>query len=312
MKRMIATAALLAVGTLHAAEELKFGDVNYFLKTGQFNAAADWAQTANKYTLDKTILNHGYVVETRFSYGFSNVLNVFVGIDYAFDNKFQDKTNTPKPRSYTHNGLSNPAFGATYRYLNQSAAIVNLDFGAIARINIQDQKVGEYVGQSSNDGNFANGRSSLELNAKAGRKWNEANEWQLAGGIVYNAAGNAEVQSQPTDTVDLDSSFNLFVKATYQYRPVNEFMMLLSAQATSFGEVGRESTNTNQSSTDTQHVDLDFRYTAKYLITHDFIAKFNYGQGRYSNYTREVSGGSNQEFKYRRNHFWGIGVDFLF
>ena len=312
MRKLIAAAAVLAVSSLCAAEEVKFGDVNYFLKAGQFNLLADWSQNTNIYTINNKYIDRDYIIAGRAGYGLTDRLNFYVGVDYDFNSKVEDKTATPKPRSYSHNGFSNPLVSANYRLLTQNEWRYNLDFGAVAKVNVQDAEIGQHVGATSNDGNYANGRSSLELNSRIGRKWNEANEWQFAAGVLMYQSGEAYLQKATEEKLSLDSSFDVFVRGTYQYRPVNEFMMLLSAQATEVGSADYKNKTTGVSYSNESHLDFDFRFTAKYLITDNFIAKFNYGQARYSDYTRTATGAADQDIEKRRNIFWGLGVDFLF
>lgn len=305
MKKMIAVAGLLAV-TAANAQELKFGDVNYFFKQSQQNLTFDVAQTYNRVSnkADTTVETRGVLFSTTYTYAFTDTFNAFVGLDYAYDRQSEDKTdaNDPKLNSFYSDGFANPALGANYRLMNQNSARYNVDFGAIARINIQDAQQGALGGK---DGNFADGRSSLELNARMGRKWNEANEWQLAVGANYFLDGEFDQKTNTgTNTVDQDSSTDFFLRGTYQYRPVNEFMLLLSAQATRVAEIDGDIESD-------AHVDMDFRFTAKYLITESFIAKFNYGMANNSDYDVKING-TNDEFRKRRENTFGLGVDFLF
>src|SRR4051812_18506979 len=118
MRKMIAAAAmLLAVPSLHAAEELVFGDVNFFIKKSQFNLIADASQTTEKASTKNstTLMKRGYTVSSQFGYGVTDRLNFYVGIDYRFDDGVQDLTTKPKPRTYSMNGLSNPSLAANYR-----------------------------------------------------------------------------------------------------------------------------------------------------------------------------------------------------
>lgn len=314
MRKLIALSALCAVSSVHAAQALKFGDINYFLKEGQFNVAADVSSTYYKEMSkgNDTLESRGYLFETRYGYGITNELNAFVGLNYAYDLEVENKTITTNA-DYSQSGLANPVFGVNYRWLNQRDSRYNVDFGAIARVNIEQSETGRSSGQESKDGNYANPRSSLELNARMGRKWNEANEWQLAAGLIYNAAGEETLKQTGGNAdidFDLDPSTDFFARATYQYRPVNEFMMSLSAQATSTGELKADSSSFDI--TDASYVDLDFVYRAKYLITDNFIANFHYGMSRNGNYDRTSTlTNQPQEIKRRENYF-GLGVDFLF
>lgn len=311
MRNMIAVAALLVATTAGAAEELKFGDVNYFLKTGEFNLTGDVTQTYEKNKFDGTTLEtRGLLFSTQLAYAYNSQFNVFLGLDYAWDRETEDKT-TAANADFSSDGLANPTVGVNYRLMNQNDSRYNVDFGAIARINIEDAERGDSAGQNSKDGNFADSRSSLELNARTGRKWNIANEWQLAAGLVYFTEGETTVNDVGGKTeLDDDSSYDVYLRATYQYRPVNEFMMLLSAQATQVGETESDIKGGGSVKADA-HLDLDFRFTAKYLIMDNFIAKFNYGMSRNADYDVKVAG-TKQELEKRRESFFGLGVDFLF
>lgn len=304
MKSMIAVAGLLAVSAA-SAQELKFGDTNYFLKAHQQNVTFDFSQQYYK-SADKANNNsetRGNLFSATYSYAFTDQFNAFVGLDYIINNQTEDKTNDQN--SYYSNGLANPTLGLNYRAMNQTSSRYNLDFGLVGKFNIEDAERGSF-GPGPKDGNYADGRNSLELNARMGRKWNEANEWQLAAGFVYFQDGEYKQRAAGGNTtIDQDSSQDIYLRATYQYRPVNEFMILLSAQATRVGEVDGDIKND-------EHVDMDFRFTAKYLILENFIAKFNYGMSRNSDYDVQPKGGVKDEEKKRRENFFGLGVDYLF
>ncbi|WP_408097948.1 hypothetical protein ACJVC5_03220 [Peredibacter sp. HCB2-198] len=306
MKRMIAVAGLLVVSAA-SAQELKFGDVNFFLKEHQQNLTLDIFQTYYKSEnkANQTTETRGNLFSATYAYAFSNSINAFLGLDYIINNQTEDRTNTDaslNQNSFYSNGLANPAVGLNYRLLNQNSSRYNVDFGFIAKINVQDAEKGS-LGPGPKNGNYANGRNSYELNARTGRKWNEANEWQLAAGFIYNQEGDYKQRSAGGDTtIDEDSSQDIYLRATYQYRPVNEFMTLISAQATRVGEIDKDIQADD-------HVDLDFRFIAKYLITESFIAKFHYGMSRNSDY--DTLDGAGEEVK-RRENFFGLGADFLF
>ncbi len=307
MRRMIATAMLLVAGTAQSAEQLKFGDINYFLQQGQFNLLADVNSSFEKQRVgSEDVEVRGVILSTQLAYAFTDQFNAFVGLDYAYDREFENKTD-PTTTDYTSDGLSNPALGVNYRLLNQNDSRYNLDLGAVARINIEDAEDGDAIPGNSKDGNFAESRSSLEANVRLGRKFDIANEWQLAAGAVYFTEGERTVNGIGGDVKsDDESSIDYYLRASYQYRPVNEFMMLISAQATRVGEMDEDVKGVG-SLTHDSHIDLEFRFTAKYLITDNFIAKFNYSQSRNSNYDVEDT-----EVKNRRAHFFGLGVDYLF
>ncbi len=310
MRKLFAAAAFMAVSSIYAAEELKFGDVNYFLKQGQFNLAQELSQTFYKETpkTGSELETRGVLSETRFGFGITDQLNVYLGVDYAYDREVENLTTTTNA-AFSQDGFAAPTLAANYRFMNQNTDRYNVDFGAVARINLQDAETGYSVGQDSADGNFSNGRSALELNARMGRKWNEANEWQLAAGAIYHQDGERVQKASASDeNFDIDSSLDAYLRATYQYRPVNEFMILLSAQASRLGEVDQKS-DTNRI-VDPSHVDLDFVFRAKYLITDTFIGSFRYDMARNARYDRETNG-TGVALK-RRQDFFGLGVDFLF
>ncbi len=311
MRKLIAVAAVLAITSAHAAEELKFGDVNYFLKQGQKNVTADISQTfykqndKNQTPATKTV-TRGYLLDTTLGYAFTDRLNAFVGLSYAYDLKTDDKTTTSNGKFYS-DGLANPAVGLNFRLQNQNEAMYNVDFGAVARINVQDSEKGSSVGQSKEDGNFADGRNSLELNARMGRKWNEANEWQLAVGGIYHQDGETTLNASAGDTdIDEDSSYDLFLRATYQYRPVNEFMVLTSLQATQVGERDIKPQGASKDTLDA-HTNFDFKFTAKYLVTDNVIGKFNWGVSHLGKIETK-----NETITNRLQNFFGFGVDYLF
>jgi hypothetical protein len=201
---------------------------------------------------------------------------------------------------------------ANYRLLNQNSSLFNLDFGAVAKVKTQDSRLGSATGNKTEDGTFANPRSSVELNARIGKKWDEANEWQLAAGFIYHNAGeftSLDTSGGADTEVTLDSSTDLFLRATYQYRPVDEFMMALSAQAISVGETTGEFGNS--SLTQNAHMDMDFLYRAKYLILDNLTANFHYGMSRNENYGQDIAG-ANRDVKQRRENYYGFGIDYLF
>lgn len=311
MKKMIVAAVMLA--SVANAEELKFGDVNYFIKKDQSNLVFDLNQTFEEQT-DKdgnTTETRGILLSPVFAYGLSDNLNLTFGFDYAYDRETEDKTDTSNA-DVKSDGFSNPAIGVNYRLMNQNSAMYNFDLGAIARINIEDAETGTSVGQDETEGNNAEGRSSLELNARMGRKWNEANEWQLAAGLNYFKDGEETLKETTGNReADIDSSYDLFIRATYQYRPVHEFMTLVSIQATRVGEVDADFEGAGGKVSTDAYTDFDFKFVAKYLVTENFIAKFNYGISNNSDFDFK-NDGTSDEVRKRRENFFGLGVDFLF
>lgn len=307
MKKMIAVLAMLSASALNA-QELNFGDINYFLKQGEFNIAADINSTYYKETSnDVTLQTLGTLFETRYGFGVLDNLNFYLGVDYAFDRKVENKT-TPINADIGQEGFANPALSANYRLLNQRDSMVNLDFGLEGRFNLQDAETGYSVGQDSKDGNFADGRNSFQFNTRVGRKWNDSNEWQLAGGVTRHTSGE-RTDLMADEKVDIESSTDFFLKATYQYIPVDEFMMALSVRATRVGEVDTDLSG-SETNTDS-YTDLDFTFRAKYFITKGFIASFQYGMSRNANYDVKSDFG-NYEVRKRRENYYGLGVDLLF
>jgi hypothetical protein len=308
MKKAIALAAVLLASSAQATSGLDFGDLNYFLKDGQFNLTSN-ISVLNAETNDEAnsarFETNGYVVDNRLSYGLADNLNAFVGLDYAF----LYETELPGSSDSDNSGLSNPYLGANYRLINQNDALINLDFGVIGRINVMDAETG-FRGE---DGNFARGNHSLEVNSSIGRKWNEANEWRLTAAVTQQFAGEStQIQSgTPDQDYESDASTDMSLTAAYQYRPVQEFMMSISAQALRVGEVKSENTTSNFDTTEDAHTDLNFRFSAKYLVTETFIAKFNYGQSRMAEYDVKTNG-TKSELKDRHENFYGFGIDWLF
>lgn len=313
MRKLIAAAAVLAMTSAYAAEELKFGDLNYFLKQNQFNVSLDVSSTYYKESPagTSTYETRGVLFETRYGYGISDRMNVYLGLDYAYDREVEDKKDDTNA-DFTQDGLANPLLAFNYRILNQNESHYNFDFGLVARVRVQDAEIGHSVGQRSKDGNFATGRHSLEANLRTGRKWNEANEWQVAAGVIYHTDGEDKVLNVNGQYKrDLDSSTDVYVRAAYQYRPVNEFMMAVSLQATRIGEADYKNKRTKAKSTAEDHVDLDFLYKAKYMITDYLIANFHFGTSRNAEYDVKTNG-VDQEIRRRRENYYGVGVDFLF
>lgn len=311
MKRLIAVSALLAVTTV-SAEELKFGDLNYFIKQGQSNVLVDANQVLSKVTSKggDELLTRGYIFETRYGFGITDQLNLYAGFDYAY--KYETQNKTTRSQDIQQDGLSNPLLALNYRALNQNSAPVNFDLGLVARVNVQDAETGSGTGANVEDGNFANGRSSYELNARIGKKWNEANEWQLAAGVVHSTDGEYELMSSAGNTnVDVDSSMDYYVRASYQYRPVNEFMILLSAQGTQVSDVDSKVKSTNTKVTDESHLDFLFRFQARYLVLENMIVKFDLKDGLLSDFDRKT-GSTKVEQQKRIFATYGLGVEFLF
>lgn len=305
MKKLIVVAAAVLATSAHASSGLDFGDLNYFLKSGQFNLTSNFnvlnAEVTDEAS-DTDYERNGYIIDNRFGYGLADNLNAFVGLDYAL----HYETETPGSSDADNSGMSNPYVGVNYRLMNQSDSAFNLDFGAVGRLNFMDAE----FGTAGKDGNFIRGNHALEINSSIGRKWNEANEWRLTAALIHNFDGEYEDTALGED-VDTDASQDLSLTAAYQYRPVQEFMMAVAVQALQVGEVDSDVKGLSTKVTDDSHLDFNFTFTAKYLITEKFIAKFNYGQSRLAEYDRSISG-TDSEQKDRHQMYYGFGIDWLF
>lgn len=305
MKRILAAAALVAMTTAQA-EEIKFGDLNYFVKQGQFNLTADMNNvTENLQAGGAKIENEGYIMASTLTYGITEELNAFVGLKYFWD--FETHVNGGP--SLDTAGLKSPTIGANYRLAKQADRGFNLDVGAVASFNLQDAEVSDSTSDEGNTlapeySNFAQTRNSIELNVRTGKKWNEANEWYALAALVNHTSGEYESASSGAKT-DVDASMDIKVGAFYQYRPVNEFMYTFGLVATQYGEVEyKDNTATNEADA---HTDLQFIFAAKYLVTDTLIVKFNYLQDRRSDFDID-----NVEINRRRSKQYGLGVDWLF
>ncbi|HXH31175.1 MAG TPA: hypothetical protein VNJ01_10220 [Bacteriovoracaceae bacterium] len=311
MKKYLAIAALMAVTSV-GADELKFGDLNFFIKQGRFNLLANGDATTERATTGtSTIEKENFLIGSQLTYGISDKLDLLVGVDYSIGSSISNGSGisggvVTGPDRYSEDGLGNPRIGINYRLMDQSSDMYNVDFGVISSFRFEDAERGSLGGT---DGNAAAPRSNIEFNAKMGRKWNEANEWQLAAGVLYNMDGEqTTLASVGSDTkTDIDASQDFFVRASYQWRPINEFMVALSLQGTRVGEFDTQNQGTAGKSTFEDHIDFNGTFTAKYLITENFIAKFRYGMSRNPDYDID-----NTEVRKRRNNFFGLGVDWLF
>lgn len=303
MKKFLAALAVLSA-TAANAMDAKFGDLNYFLQQGQMNLAADANIRSETTTVDgsKEIVD-GYVFNADFGYALTNELNLTLGVQEVWDMK-NDGANA--------SGLQNPVFGANYRLFKQADAGYNLDLGAKLGLKITDRE----VPSTDKDGNminpvlsnYAEPRNTLELNARAGNKWNEANEFYLLAGVIYHTSG--EYKQLDGNDVDMDSSMDLKVGGYYQYRPVNEFMMTLGLLAKQFNEVDGE--NGSSDFTYEQHIDTEFSFVAKYLVNDSSIVKFQFSQDQRAEYNIENEGAADTKVDDRTAMTYGLGVDFLF
>jgi len=308
MKKIFALAAILAVGQAFASE-LKFGDLNYFLKQGQVNAGLDW--TVNNETTRSAKANDNEIdsqfYKAHVGYALTNDLNLTLGLNYIFDGQTEENSGA----SADDSGLQNPKLGANYRLMKQAAAGFNLDLGAVATVNVADREVSS-VNKDGNNlnprlSNYGDPRSSLELNARLGNKWNEANEFYLLAGYIYNLDG--DYKQLDGNKVDMDSSMDFKLGAFYQYRPVNEFMMTLGLTGTRYGEIDGKDGSTKYTMTD--HIDYKFNFDAKYLINESLIAKFSFTQDNRNDYDVEKNSGD-LELDKRNGLQYGLGIDYLF
>lgn len=311
MKKFLAVAAILAVTSVYA-DETSFGDLNYFFKQGQLNLASDLISSHEvTHVNDADTEAEGYVSSTKVTFGLMDNVNLFVELNalYKYD------TDSTGASVATATGLQNPVLGASIRLMNQGTSGFNFDVGAVADLNIMDYETSEGGKTNGNSvdpflSEYGDPRSSLVVNARLGKKWNEANEFYLVTALAYNKDGEYEDKEADED-VDLDSSLDFSLGAFYQYRPVHEFMMTLGLNGTRFGEMDGEEANNDFTVSD--HIDLTFSFTAKYLITDNFIAKFHFSQDRRSDFDAEYDGAvADTDYERRTANKFGVGVDFLF
>jgi opacity protein-like surface antigen len=313
MKKFLCLAAVAAatVGSVQA-EELLFGDLNYFMKKGQVNVTANAVmgdETARKDQTTETKVD-GYFLNTTLALGLADHINAFVGLDYLHNVKTE--VGTPH---YDTNGLQNPKFGGNVRLLNQDNAGVNFDVGAVVAVKFLDRETGSVSPKKDGDllspalSNHAEPRNTLDVNARVGKKWDIANEVYFLGGVTYHQSGKYK-DLGANDDVSMESSVDVKAGAFYQYRPVDEFMTTLGVSGTRFGEFdGKAADGTKLTST--SHIDLEFLFQAKYLVNDNLIAKFMMSQDRRSTY--EIQAPSSQSVNDKRQSFnYGLGVDFLF
>lgn len=316
MKKWLLVVTLLSL-TCAEAQTLNFGDLNYFLQKGQKNITADVnLHTYQVEQVEGTTYQQweteGYYVTSRLAFGISDRLTGFLALDYDYDAEVTDET-TKGNRKYTNSGLRNPGLGASYRLLSQTEGLLNIDLGTIVSVGLEDAERGSTSASGKKDGNAANGRDSFEVNARVGRKWNEANEWQAGMGFIYHASGEHKELSAagPSEKFKDNSSVDMYLRAAYQYYPLDEFMMSFAAQATQVGETSSKEKSSGEKNRADAHVDYDFFFTAKYLVTSSFIVKFNYHQGNNPDYDGKI-GTTKVEYQKRREHSYGLGVDWLF
>lgn len=302
MKKFLALAAMLVIGSVQA-EELKFGDLNYFLKQGQFNVGVDAIvhnETVRSAGVDQDM--DGYIFQSHFGYAVLNNLNVTFGVDYILEGETEPKAGP----SSNVNGFQNPKIGANYRVVNQDTAGVNIDLGAVATFKVLDRK----VNGGSTEGNtfspilsrLGDPRNTLDVAARVGKKWNEANEFQFTAGVLYHTDGEYDQKGPASKNgVDVDSSLDFKLGANYQYRPVHEFMMNFGISAIRYAEYKIDGNELSD------HIDYTLSFDAKYLVTETTIAKFIFTHQNNSEF--DVAG---VDVDQRQGQQYGFGVDFLF
>jgi hypothetical protein len=307
MKNLFAAAAFLAVGTV-GAQELKYGDLNYFYKKGQLDAGVvidliNDKQVADLGTNKFKVYSFGYIGSAKATYGLMDKLNVFAQTEYAYE---FNSDNGAGGRSFNSDGVRNVGVGADYRIYNQNDHLFNLDVGAVVRVATEDAIRGTNIG-AFKDGNFAEVSDSVELRLKAGRKWDLANEVFLLAGVIYNGEGSA-IQRGATDaSIDYDSSIDYKLSANYQWRPVNEFMTGFGVGATYFGDRETNSANILFKGTQESHLDLNFNFAAKYLVTDHMIVSLNIMNARLADYDN-----AGISMVQRHSFVYGFGVNYLF
>ncbi len=313
MKKFLAVACLMAV-TAANATEVKFGDLNYFLKQGQFNLKADFNLSREFFAVDEGATTQktkveGYVFKSRATYGLADNFSAFVGLNALYELDLLPKGGV----TTESNGLQNLIVGSDIRVMNQDAGGFNLDVGAEADIALMENEISE---TNKDNGNqpalyssiYGDPRSSLNLNARLGKKTDEANEFYTLAAIVYNMSGTQEDKESDED-IDWDSSVDLKLGAFYQYRPVNELMFTLGLVATRFGEVEGDTNGADLTVQD--HLDFTLSFNAKYLITENFIAKFNLSQDRRDDHEVESDLGD-FDLERRQATSFGFGLDYIF
>lgn len=322
MKKFLALAAMMVIGTAHA-EELKFGDMNYFLKQGQFNVGADFLANNEVSRVDKGDESEvdAYLLNTHYSYALSDSLNFTLGVNFLIDGETEASRviigTNGKPKVSTDasadaQGVQNPSVGANYRFLNQNTSGYNVDFGAVATFKLTDR---EAASTNNKDGNIINPtfsnyfdpRTTLEVNARVGKKWDEANEFYLVAGALYHTDG--EYEQLESGDVEMDSSVDFKLGGVYQYRPVHEFMMGFGLTAIRFGEMDGDTFGSEFTRND--YIDYQFSFTAKYLINESLIAKFLFTHDRRDEVTYEYAAGDSKVDK-RNGGQYGLGIDYLF
>jgi hypothetical protein len=308
MKSIFGVAALLTLSSVHA-QDLSFGDLNYFFKHRELNlrAQVDYQREVDSQDSQDT-LTEGFRPNLM-TYGLHEKVNVFAKLGYDLSTSVRDITvvKVQDAPSYSKDGLRNPELGADYRLHNQSEMGYNVDLGLLASLKFQDSEDGDDT--SGVDGNAVDPRSSLAFNAKIGRKWNEANEWRAYVGVRLNGSGEQDLPSG--NKLSLDSSMDFLLGGYYQYRPIPEFMMTVGLEGTRFGETDGDVQAIGL--TQEAYIDLNGRFVAKYLVLENMIVRFDFSQGVHrSEFEITNSLGTASNVSGRRLMTFGLGVDYLF
>jgi hypothetical protein len=296
------------------AQDLKFGDLNYFLKSGQINAGADLSIGNESLKRENTgdVRVNGYFADAKVAYGVLDNLTGFVKLQYQYEVDTELKTGSG---SFDTTGLQNPEFGANYRLLNQSSFGYNVDFGAVVGLKLMDRKAGSLTSQEDGDlldpalSTRGEPRHKVELNGRLGKKWNEANEFSILAGVIYHQETDYEDKGNNGDAT-IESSMDLKAGGYYQYRPVNEFMLGLGLTGIYVGEA-KGKNGAKVKATATSHFDFQASFDAKYLVTEALIVKFMMNQDRRSDFEFQTNSGDSNIEK-RKSFNYGLGIDYLF
>lgn len=293
MKKMIS--ALLVLSAVSAsAKELKFGDLNYKVNQGEQNLNLNFSTFDSMFDVNSgRNKERSYLIEAQYKYGLTKKLDAFVKLNYFMEDQIKGGG-----ESYTLNSFANPGLGVVYRVLEQDLFDYNFDVEVLTK-----QKIGT-AKEGSSTANKFEGRSTYEAYGHFGRKWNEANEWKATLGMIYHADGEAKDAS--TGKYDQESSTDVLLKIAYQYRPVNEFMMVVSAETLQVGEY-EYAGNVKEDA----HTDFTFGFMAKYLLQENMTLNLTIKQSRLNNYDGDA-GGTDFDIKKRRFMTFGLGADFLF
>ena len=313
MKIFLGIITLVMLSTAQA-QDLKFGDLNYFLKSGQINAGADLSIGNESMRREGTgdVRINGYFTDAKLAYGIMDQLNAFIKLQYLYA---VDTEISGGSGSFDTTGFQNPEFGGQFRVLNQADAGFNFDLAAIVGLQVLERNAGSFSPQ--HDGDLPNPaystrgepRNTLELNGRLGKKWNIANEFSVLAGVVYHQEGDYEDQEND-GTATIESSIDLKSGVYYQYCPVDELRMGLGLTGIYIGETDGNNGN-GLKATGTSHLDLKLSFDAKYLINEGLIVKFMMNQERRGDFEFETTSGDVSVEK-RKSFNYGLGLDLLF